>query len=339
MIPSVVHLVDDALPGGVTRLLDHIARSPAFARFGVHRVETVKRGRLTPPRLDADVVVSHLSICWSNLPMLTALRANFPASPLIHVEHSYSERFHALKVEHPERFAALLRTAYALFDRVVAVSEEQAAWLARRRFVAPAALAVISPCVDLEPFFAVPRRRPGAVRKLAAIGRLDRQKGFDIVVDAFRLADARGLELHLFGDGPERESLCRRAGGDRRIVFHGFTADVAGAMARCDAVVMPSRWEPYGLVALEAFAAGRPLIASTADALAGHARAGGIAVGDGSHFGWADVLSRLPTMDLDAGVRRARLHAAAAEAWFAKNWQALLASLGATPALPETLAA
>jgi glycosyltransferase involved in cell wall biosynthesis len=339
MIPSVVHLVDDASPGGVTRLLDHIARSSAFGRFGVHRVETVKRGRLTPPQIAADVVVSHLSICWSNLPMLTALRANFPQTPVIHVEHSYSERFHALKVETPERFAALLRTAYSLFDRIVAVSDEQAGWLARRRFVAPGALAVIPPCVDLEPFFAVPQRRPGSVTKLAAIGRFDRQKGFDIVVDALRRVETRGLELHFFGDGPERENLFRRADGDRRIVFHGFTADVASAMARSDAVVMPSRWEPYGLVALEAFAAGRPLLCSTADALAGHVRAGAIGVGDGSHFGWADLFSHLPTLDLDAGVRRARLHAATAEVRFAKNWEALLAGFGARTALAESRAA
>lgn len=325
MVPSIVHLVDDATVGGVTRMLDHMISSPALARLGVHRVEPVARGRLAPPRIVADIIVSHLSICWSNLPMLTALRGAYPGALLIHVEHSYSERFVALKVGNAERFSALLQSAYALFDRVVAVSEAQGAWMRRRGFVRPEALAVVPPCVDLSACHAVAGRQPGARLRLGAIGRLDQQKGFDILIDALRLVPRADVELHVHGDGPERAELERRAAGDARIVFHGFTRDVAGAMAGCDAILMPSRWEPYGLVALEAFAAGRALICSRADGLAGHAAAAAIAVGDGSHFGWADLIARLPDLDLDAPIARGRAHAAGAADRFAAGWQALVA--------------
>lgn len=325
MVPSIVHLVDDATVGGVTRMLDHMISSPALARIGVHRVEPVARGRLAPPLVTADIIVSHLSICWSNLPMLTALRGAHPDALLIHVEHSYCERFVALKVGHGERFAALMQAAYALFDRVVAVSEAQAAWLRRRAFVRPEALVVLPPCVDLSACLAVPERRPGPRLRLGAIGRLDQQKGFDILIDALRLVSRADVELHVHGDGPQRAELEQRAAGDRRIVFHGFTRDVAGAMAGCDAILMPSRWEPYGLVALEAFAAGRALVCTRADGLAGHAAVAGIAVGDGSHFGWADMIARLPTLDLDAPIARGRAHAAGAADRFAAGWQALVA--------------
>lgn len=325
MIPSIVHLVDDATVGGVTRMLDHMISSPALARIGVHRVEPVARGRLAPPLVTADIIVSHLSICWSNLPMLTALRGTYPDALLIHVEHSYSERFVALKVGNPERFAALVQAAYALFDRVVAVSEPQGAWLRRRGFVRPEALAVVPPCVDLSACLAVPERRPGGRLRLGAIGRLDQQKGFDILVDALRLVPRADVELHIHGDGQERAELERRAAGDGRIVFHGFTRNVARAMAGCDAILMPSRWEPYGLVALEAFAAGRALICSRADGLAGHAKVAGIAVGDNTHFGWADLIARLPGLDLDVAIARGRAHAAGAADRFAAGWQALVA--------------
>lgn len=324
MIPSIVHLVDDASPGGVTRMLDHIVKSPECRLVGVHRVVRIKRGSLFPPAFKADLVVSHLSVCWANLPLMTALRAAHARTPLVHFEHSYSERFHALNVDRPERFAALMRIAYSLFDRVVAVSAQQAAWLTRRRFVEPENLAVINPCVDLVAFHRISERLADGTLKLAAVGRFDRQKGFDIVIDALRLTPDAGLELHLFGDGPERDNLVRRAGDDRRIVFHGFTDDVAGAMAACDAVVMPSRWEPFGLVALEAFAAGRPLLCSAADALAGHAGGGATVVGDNTHFGWADMFGHLAGFDLAAGVAVARRRAFAIEGRFASSWRMLV---------------
>ncbi|MGH2341545.1 glycosyltransferase [Segnochrobactraceae bacterium EtOH-i3] len=326
MVPSIIHLLDDATVGGVTRTLDNMLTSDGFARFGVHRLVPVKRGAFQLPAFSADIVVSHLSVCWANLPVLTALRGRFPDALLIHVEHSYSERFVALKVRDPERFAALMRSAYALFDRVVAVSEAQGAWLVRRGFVRPEALAVINPSVDLAAFRAVAERVPGPRLKLGAIGRFDEQKGFDILVDALRLVPDADVELHLYGDGAERADLERRAASDRRVIFHGFTSDVAGAMAASDVILMPSRWEPFGNVAMEAFAAGRALVCSRADGLAGHAAVSGLGVGDGSQFGWAEMIERLPTLDLGASVARGRLYATGAEERYAASWQALCAS-------------
>ncbi len=327
MVPSVVHLLDDATVGGVTRTLENVLTSPAFARFGVHRLVPVKRGSFVLPPFHADIVVSHLSVCWANLPLVTALRGAHPKALLIHVEHSYSERFVALKVTDPERFGALMRATYALFDKVVAVSAAQGAWLTRRGFVAPEALSVINPSVELSAFRAVPERVPGPRLRLGAIGRLDEQKGFDILVDALRLVPDADVELHIYGDGAERADLERRAAGDRRIRFHGFASNVAGAMASCDAILMPSRWEPFGNVAMEAFAAGRALVCGRADGLAGHAAVSGLGVGDESHFGWAEMIDRLPRLDLEAAIARGRAHAAGAEARYAAGWQALFAEV------------
>lgn len=325
MVPSIIHLLDDATVGGVTRTLENVLSSPAFARFGVHRLVPVKRGSFSLPAFAADIIVSHLSICWANLPMLTALRGAHPDAMLVHVEHSYSERFVALKVTNSDRFAALMRSAYALFDRVVAVSEPQGAWMIRRGYVRPEALTVIHPCVELSAFRAVPARVPGPRLRLGAIGRLDEQKGFDILIDALRLVPDVDVELHLYGDGAERAELELRAAGDERIRFHGFAHDVPAAMAACDAILMPSRWEPFGNVAMEAFAAGRALVCSRADGLAGHAAVSGLGVGDGSQFGWAEMIDRLPTLDLDAAIARGRARAMGAEERYAASWQALFA--------------
>ena len=63
------------------------------------------------------------------------------------------------------------------------------------------------------------------------------------------------LRLEIFGTGAEEESLRALAKGDERITFHGHAISPEAAMRAVDLVAMPSRWEAYGLVALEARAA------------------------------------------------------------------------------------
>ena len=336
-LPTILHLVDDASAGGVMRMLSHIETAPDFARFARHRVEIVSRSRIGARRDGADMIVSHLSVNWRSLPALMTLRARHPGLPLVHVEHSYTEVFTALNVPRKGRFFTLLRTAYSLFDRVVAVSAGQADWMTRRGLVSADALSVISPAVGLGAFAALrPVYHPPQV--IGAIGRFDRQKGFDILIAAFRKVENPALRLRLIGDGPERAALQELAAGDPRIAFDGFASDPAAAMSGVEAVAMPSRWEAYGLVALEARAAGRPLLAARVDGLADHAAAGATAVAGQGVDAWAEALRRLTDADAPAriAVAEARADAARAEARFAEGWSALVAGLfSAGDAAPE----
>ncbi len=122
---------------------------------------------------------------------------------------------------------------------------------------------------------------PRARRYLLALGRLQPQKGFDLLLDAFAAAGT-DLDLVLAGEGPERAALAdrvRRLGLDGRVELFG-RADrptTARLMKGAAFVVLPSRTdEGLPLVALEAMAAGRALLAT---------RTGGIeeAVTDGVH--------------------------------------------------------
>ncbi|MBN9886208.1 glycosyltransferase [Salipiger abyssi] len=327
-MPRILHLVDDATPGGVTRVLNHIRSCPLMAQTARHELWTVARNAALP-RCEADMIVSHLSLSWRGLPALISLRARHPGTPLVHVEHSYTEAFTALNVRAKLRFFTMLRTAYALFDRVVAVSEAQGAWLTRRRLVPAGALRVIPPVVDLAGFRALPAPQ-GAPRVIGAIGRLHGQKGFDVLIRAFRDLPRDDIELHIFGTGPEEQALRALAAEDPRIRFFGHADTPEAAMQAVDIVAMPSRWEAFGLVALEARAAGRPVICTKLDGLPTSAGASATYVPGHSVRDW--TLALQAQLGAKPGPGTAA-RAGRAEAAFASAWAEMIAGavFGAAP--------
>jgi len=117
-------------------------------------------------------------------------------------------------------------------------------------------------------------RPDGAVRRLAYVGRLVRQKGVDVLIAAMKLLGDRfpALNLAIAGDGDVRPALEAQAvqlGLGTRIVFVGTLSHdaVYPFLAEADLVVMPSRIESFGLVALEAAQMARPIVASAVDGL------------------------------------------------------------------------
>ena len=123
-------------------------------------------------------------------------------------------------------------------------------------------------------------RTPFAGRYLLAVGRLGRTKGFDLLVDAFAGSDLEPvLQLVVIGDGPELarlHSLVAERGLDGRVVFAGRLdpSAVADAMAGADAVIVPSRIEAFGIVALEAWRSGSPLVMTNRGGAPGFVRDG-----------------------------------------------------------------
>jgi glycosyltransferase involved in cell wall biosynthesis len=104
---------------------------------------------------------------------------------------------------------------------------------------------------------------------ILAFGRLTYKKGFDLLLEAFARLAGRfpNLDLLLVGEGDERTTLeeqVQRLGIATRVEFHNrATQDgVVKLLNGCRLLVVPSREEPFGIVALEGLAAGKPVLAT-----------------------------------------------------------------------------
>jgi glycosyltransferase involved in cell wall biosynthesis len=102
-----------------------------------------------------------------------------------------------------------------------------------------------------------------------AFGRLTHKKGFDLLLEAFARLEPgqRPVDLIIAGDGEERPALearARRLGLDGRVYWFGRASlgEIVQLLNGCLFVAVPSRAEPFGIVALEALAAGKPVLAT-----------------------------------------------------------------------------
>jgi glycosyltransferase involved in cell wall biosynthesis len=131
------------------------------------------------------------------------------------------------------------------------------------------------PCTDVIPNvadetrFALSPRSPSSPTVLMTVGALTPQKGIDLLLQAFARwqPTAGDVHLHIGGDGPERErlqALARRLGLVARVRWLGALApaQVPACMAACDAFVLASRHESFGVVLVEALMCGKPVLAT-----------------------------------------------------------------------------
>lgn len=221
--------------------------------------------------LRPDVIVGWST--YANLVTVVASRL-VPTARVVLSERNYVPQMFSRRRGFLLRRAAvlvLMRWLYPVADMVTANSCASTRFL-KRYLNGKCEYRTLPNVVDLTGLEAratevLPQVEWGSGPRLLAIGRLDYQKGFDILLRAFAIVRQQHTEwqLAIVGDGPEGpelRSLCTSLGLESAVRWIGETANPFPYYKWADIVVVPSRFEGFANVPLEAMALGKAVICS-----------------------------------------------------------------------------
>ncbi len=303
--PGIVAMLDEARAARIEVRVVALMRGPG----GLLAVPALAR---TFRRLRPDIIHVHRSWAQSgNVGVVAAILSGSAAR--VATEHLYLPTT-------PRRAIWVRRTLDRFMDRTVAVSAAIGEVLADRFHAPPDRLAVIrngiAPPQAPDPSAVRTLRREllaGRDGKIAlVVAQLVLQKGHATLIGAMR--DVPDVVAVFAGSGPERDHLVHEAaaaGVTDRVRFLGHRADIPALMEAADVVVLPSLAEGLPLAIMEAFALGRPVVASSVGGVPELIEDGvtGRLVGAGDASGLADSMRGV----LDDPTAAARLGSAAAD--------------------------
>ena len=198
----------------------------------------------------AEVAVSFIDV--ANVVTLLAAPRHLP----VIVSERTDPRWHRC----PAPYRALRRLLYPTAARLVVQSDELRAWAVR--YTSAERLVVLPNPV----FPASPAPPPDGSPRLVAAGRLAREKGFDLLLEAFAQVAARFADwsVVIFGEGDQRGALAQcieRLGLAGRVQLPGVVRDPARHIRQGDIFVLPSRYEGFPNALAEAMASGAAVVA------------------------------------------------------------------------------
>ena len=217
--------------------------------------------------------VVHIHGTFAGVVGRAVLAARLRRPKVVYCAHGWS---FAMDVSAKKRaaYAGLERLLARAGDGIIAISEDERR-LALKAGLPARRVHTITNGIAPDPLGAgIERPTEGPLRLLFA-GRHDRQKGLDILLDAMERVGDASVTLDVLGeplgeDGrplPSGTTPPLRPGAPVRYLGWTSKDDVARHMAAADAFIMPSRWEGFGLAAIEAMREGTPVIASDRGAL------------------------------------------------------------------------
>ena len=199
--------------------------------------------------------------------------------------------------------------------RVIAVSQAVAESLRRNGVIESSKIRVVHNGIDIERFHQSVGRSGDGPFVVGTVGHLAPIKGQDVFVRAAALVSARDPDVHFVVVGEDKspemahrrslESLIAELGLSDRVSMHGWRDDMPAVLSCLTLFVSAARSEPFGLVIVEAMAAGLPIVAAASEGAVEILEDGisGKLVPVGDHEALAQAINDL----LDDPVERTRL--------------------------------
>lgn len=253
----------ESLPDSVDARSLHPAREQQLRQgYPVRRLERLLS------REQPDIILTTLGMIYTAAAASRSprVRGALVMRPANHVTQSARRLYRARPVKHGISWAATVG-ALACAKHVVCQSEDLKNDLRKYGF-RDRSMTIIGNPVQIND---LPRAKlsdkTGKV-ELLAVGRLDAQKGFDVLIEAMGLLRAQGLRdirLRIAGEGGAREALTRqieRSALAGSVQLLGFRDDVTQLVGSADVLVSSSRYEGFPNVVLESLSMGVPVVAT-----------------------------------------------------------------------------
>ena len=282
----VVHIVPSPLGGGAERLvrdmvalgaLFDVTASAVYFSQSVHGGVVVLDGEkevclgLSSPRdpraiyklrrylknFDSNRLIIHCHLTWPFY--YTPLAISGMKAALVYTEHNTYNRRRSIPA-----LRLLERQIYRKYEKVFCISE--GVRNALEEWVGPNTVST-SVVLNGVKLLSYVRRRAPAQRgwKLVSVGSLTYRKGLDRAIDTIALLRNEVESYVIVGEGPERtrlERLIRSHGLERVVKLVGWQNNVESYLHDAHLQLITSRWEGFGLVAVEGMSTGLPVMAS-----------------------------------------------------------------------------
>ncbi len=210
-------------------------------------------------QLDPAIVHVHEPL----VPMVGPAAVRHAAAPVVATFHAYAERQGIYRL-----VARAMRGTARRIDARIAVSRAAQDYHARALGARHSEFAIVPNGVDVAAHKRVDVAGGGTQPNVLFVGRLERRKGLAVLIDAFvALRQSRDATLTVVGDGPERDACVARLPAtirdDVRFLGRLSGEQLAVERASADVTVVPALGgESFGIVLIEALAAGSAVIAS-----------------------------------------------------------------------------
>lgn len=181
-----------------------------------------------------------------------------------------AERIHPPKIPLGYVWETLRRHTYRLLNSLTALTSESQDWLKNNTYAQK--ISVIPNAVTYPLLVKGPRIKPKTPEKkeLLAVGRLDNQKGFGLLIEIFATLSAKypDWDLVILGEGALRSTLEKKIlelDLEKRIFLHGSVGNVGEWYESADLYVMSSHFEGFPNTLVEAMSYGLPVVSFDCD--------------------------------------------------------------------------